>query len=249
MVQSIERAVSILERLALGPAGVTDLASSVDLPKSTVVRLLATLETRELVERIPNDTRYRLGPGLTALAAGVSFTQKLTALARPHLIALTASLEEASGLSVADGYLVHYVVQVDSDQHVQIRDWTGERIAMHAVSSGQVLLAFSDPEDIAGYLSHPLGTYTPATITQPAALRRRLADVRRRGFAWVFEEFAEGLNSVAAPIRDARGVVVGAIHTHGPGYRFPGERDQAAIAARVVEAADSVSAHLARRTA
>lgn len=248
-VQSVDRAVSILERLALGPAGVTDLAGSVDLPKSTVVRLLATLELRGLVERVPTDARYRLGPGLSALAAGVSFTQRLAALARPHLVALTTTLGEACGLSVADGYLVRYIDQIDSEQHVQVRDWTGERIPMHAVPSGQVLLAFFPAEDVDGYLARPLTGFTSKTITQTTAFRRRLAEIRRSGYAWVYEEFVDGINSVAAPIRDRRGVVVGAVHAHGPAYRFPAKDSAKAIAGKVVETANSVSAHLSTRSA
>jgi DNA-binding IclR family transcriptional regulator len=75
-------------------------------------------------------------------------------------------------------------------------------------------------------------------------IRARLADVRRNGYAWVHEEFAEGLNSVAAPIADRSGVVVAAVHVHGPSYRFPGAADESEIAATVGEAAGRISARL-----
>jgi DNA-binding IclR family transcriptional regulator len=73
--------------------------------------------------------------------------------------------------------------------------------------------------------------------------------VRRAGYAWGLEEFAEGIDSVAAPVRDARGKAVAAIHVHGPAYRFPSAGDEAGIAARVADAAAAVSRELELRAA
>ena len=69
MVQSVERAFAVLDALGRGPAGVTAIATRLALPKSTVSRLLSTLEELDAVERTA-DARYRIGPGMTALAAG-----------------------------------------------------------------------------------------------------------------------------------------------------------------------------------
>jgi IclR family pca regulon transcriptional regulator len=94
------------------------------------------------------------------------------------------------------------------------------------------------------FLARPLARFTDRTVTEPAAIRSRLTDVRRDGYAWVHEEFAEGLNSVAAPIADRTGIIVAAVHVHGPSYRFPGAKDEAEIAATVVDAAHPISARL-----
>jgi DNA-binding IclR family transcriptional regulator len=168
----------------------------------------------------------------------------MVALARPVLVELASALGEAAGLSVPDGFAVHYVDQVDTAQQVQIRDWTGTRAPMHVVSSGLVLLASMPPSTLDAFLRRPLERFTPSTMTEGAAVRARLADVRRDGYAWVHEEFAEGLNSVAAPIEDRAGVVVAALHVHGPSYRFPGAKDEAEIAATVVDSAHAISARL-----
>ena len=56
-------------------------------------------------------------------------------------------------------------------------------------------------------------------------MRSRFTEIVAKGYAWAFEEFLDGLNSVAAPIRNKKGRVVGAIHAHGPAYRFPGDTD------------------------
>ena len=157
-VQSIERAFAVLGALADGPIGVTEVADRADLPKSTAARLLASLAREGVVEQVPGDTRYRLGPRLVTLAARIRPARSLAALARPSLEALAGSAGEAAGLSVRDGDQVHYIDQVGSPNPVSVRDWTGSRIPLHAVSSGQVLLAFSPPTFVQRYLGRPMET-------------------------------------------------------------------------------------------
>lgn len=243
-VQSIERAFSVLGALADGPAGVTDVAARVGLAKSTAARMLASLEREGAVEQVPGETRYRLGPRIATLAAGRQETRGLVAIARPTLVELAGETGEAAGLSVPDGRTVHYIDQVDSPNPVQVRDWTGARIPMHAVSSGQVFLAAASPSAIARFLSEPLERFTPATLTDAAALLERLRDVRRDGHAWVREEFAEGIASVAAGVAGQDGELVAAVHVHGPTYRFPLPGRADAIAASVTAAAARIGTRL-----
>ena len=87
-VQSIERAFAVLGALADGPIGVTEVADRADLPKSTAARLLASLAREGVVEQVPGDTRYRLGPRLVTLAARIRPARSLAALARPSLAEL-----------------------------------------------------------------------------------------------------------------------------------------------------------------
>lgn len=239
-VQAVERAFAVLRALAGGPAGVTEIAERVDLPKSTVARLLATLEGEGAVARAAEPGTYRLGPTVGRLAAAVHPDRSLVAVARPHLVDLARLTGEAAGLSVRDGNLVHYLDQVDSDHQVRVRDWTGERLVMHATSSGLVLLAAADEEFLSAYLAAPLPSFTPRTMTDPQVIRRRLAEVRETGYAWVIEEFDDGANAVAAPVRDAADHVVAAVHSHGPAHRFPGTRSQAELGALVITAAARV---------
>jgi DNA-binding IclR family transcriptional regulator len=243
-VQSIARAFDVLAALAEGPGGVTEVAERVRLPKSTVARMLAALTLEGAAEQIPGDTRYRLGPRLGALAAGVLPTRRLVSIAHPHLVELAAQLGEATGLSVPEGPTMHYVDQVESPHAVQVRDWTGTRIPMHAVSSGQVFLAHFPAPAMSRFLAAPLERFTDNTIIDASGLLARLRDVRRQGFSWVREEYAIGINSVAAPVADADGEVVGAIHVHGPSYRFPPAGREGPIERAVVGAAAAVGSKL-----
>jgi DNA-binding IclR family transcriptional regulator len=243
-VRSVQRAFAILAALARGSRGVTEIATEARLPKSTVVRLLDTLEAERAVTRGP-DARYLLGPGIRALAAAVPAEVDLRARARPELERLAATVGEAVGLSVAEAAVVRYIDQVSPDHEVQVRDWTGTTAPMHAVSSGHVLLAALPTAELRALLPVRLASLTPHTTTRRSALERRLETVRRAGHAWVRDEFAEGISSVAAPVLDARGTTVAAVHVHGPSYRFPRPGTDAAIAASVVRAAQEVSTKIA----
>jgi DNA-binding IclR family transcriptional regulator len=238
-VQSVERAFAVLRCLSGGPAGVTDVADRVTLPKSTVSRMLSTLEELGMVEQIEPGGSYRIGAGMVEIAAAVLPGRTLIAAVRPHLHSLVKVTGEAAGLSIADGFDVLYLDQVDADNQVQVRDWTGERLRAHAVSSGQVLLAFG-AIDATRYLAEPLERTASGTLTDANAIRTRFAEIATKGYAWAFEEFLDGLNSVAAPIRDSHGRVVGAIHAHGPAYRFPGDVDADVVGELVAATANRV---------
>ena len=238
-VQSVARAFAVLRCLSGGPAGVTDVADRVSLPKSTVSRMLSTLEDLGMVEQIEPGGSYRVGTGMMEIAAAVLPGRSLIAAVRPHLHVLVKATGEAAGLSIADGFDMLYLDQVDADNQVQIRDWTGERLRAHTVSSGQVMLAFG-AIDADEYLAQPLERTASGTLTDADAIRTRFVEIAAKGYAWAFEEYLDGLNSVAAPVRDGRGRIVGAIHAHGPAYRFPGEVDADELGRLVVATADRV---------
>jgi len=238
-VQSVERAFAVLRCLSGGPAGVTDVADRVNLPKSTVSRLLSTLDDLGMVEQIEPGGNYRVGAGMVEIAAAVLPGRSLIAAVRPHLHELVRATGEAAGLSIADRFDMLYLDQVDADNQVQIRDWTGERLPAHTVSSGQVLLAFG-AIDADRYLSQPLERLASHTLTDATAIRERFAEIILKGYAWAMGEVADGLNSVAAPIRDSQGRIVGAIHAHGPAYRFPGDADADEVGRLVVATAARV---------
>ncbi|MCY3618405.1 MAG: IclR family transcriptional regulator [Acidimicrobiaceae bacterium] len=243
-VQSIQRSFALLRALALGPVGVTELAERVDLPKSTVARLLASLEEEQAVEQTEAGGEYRLGSGLIDLAGSAPRGRNLVAAARPHLLELAESLDEVAGLSIIDGGQVYYLDQTESSSNIQVRDWTGEHAPLHAVPSGLVILAHQRPDFINRYLTSPLVQCTPWTMTDPGELRDRLEQIRSIGYAWVYEEFAEELNSVAAPIFESGGHVEAALHVHGPAYRFPNPDDTHDLGMAVIEAAGRLSMQL-----
>jgi DNA-binding IclR family transcriptional regulator len=243
-VQSIERAFSVLRCLSGGEAGVTDVAERVNLPKSTVSRLLATLESLGVVEQPQSGGPYRLGGQLVEIAAAALPGRSLAAAAHPHLVELTRLTGEASSLSTLEQRRVLYLDQIESDNAVQVRDWTGAQIPLHVVSSGLAMLAFAEPSVIDAYLDRPLERFTIRSVVDHDEVRARLAQVAVDGWSWVVDEYEHGISSIAAPIRDHSGVVVAAVHSHGPTYRFPGERTAESVAELVVNTARRIEANL-----
>ena len=243
-VQSIDRAFAILDVISASDLGITELAERVGMPKSTVARLVKTLVELGAVERVSPGSTYRIGPRLSGLSAGRSRAVELVARARPHLKMLADGLGEDAGLAVPDGNRVHYIAQEDALNNVVVRDWTGTLLPMHVVPSGLVILAHWPPDQLDSYIGSNPESYTRYTVTDPRMIRKRLKSIRTKRYAWVMDEFVEGISSVASPVYDRHMRVLGAIHVHGPSYRFPGSSDREAIAARVAEAAERVSVAL-----
>jgi len=201
---------------------VSQVAVRVGLPKSTVARLLSTLEGIGAVARVEGCLDYEIGSSIAELLGGPDAIATLAAAVVPHLTRLAGTLGEAAGFSVPDGYRVRYVAQVDTDTPVQVRDWTGSTLPMHVVPSGLVVMARWPTERLDRYLDRDLEVFTPRSVVKADAIRERLNGIRDTGVAWAQEEFAEGINSVAAPVVDGADRVLGAIHVHGPAFRFPG---------------------------
>ncbi|MEL7157637.1 MAG: IclR family transcriptional regulator [Actinomycetota bacterium] len=243
-VQSIERAFALLRALAVGPAGVTDLADRAELPKSTVARLLSALESEGAVEQVESGGEYRLGSSLADLAGAAAPGYNLVTAARPHLIELTDLTGESSGLSILDGGEVYYLDHVESTEEVMVRSWTGERIPFHLVPSGLALLAGAPARAIDQHLARPLSRSTEHSVIDPSVIRRRIAEAGEVGFVWCHREFDEGISSVAAPVRGPSHEVIAAVHVHGPTFRFPGESDEHEIGETVRAAAERLATQL-----
>jgi DNA-binding IclR family transcriptional regulator len=246
-VQSVERAFAILRCLSDGAAGVSEVADRVDLPKSTVSRLLSTMYELGAVEQAGSE--YCVGDLVVEIAGGAAPGRGLITIARPVLAELAEQTGEAAGLSVLDGRDMLYVDQVDVDRPVQVRDWTGVRIPAHAVSSGLVALSTLSEPDREAYLAGPLDDVGARTVTNPAVLRRRIKAIARRGTEWAIEEYLEGINSVAAPAFGPDGRLAAVVHVHGPSYRFPAPKQADAVAAIVAAGASRVAARLGGRPA
>ncbi len=245
-VQSLERAFAILRALSLGPAGVTDLSERTGLPKSTVSRLLSSLETELAVEQ-NDDGAYELGKGIAELGSALRGGQSAIEVARPHMVELMELTREAVGLNRHEGDMVRTLVQVDDpESSVVVRDWTGEPVPLHAVPAGLAILAHSSRAVVSNYLAAELERFTSNTMTDPDELLERLETIRAEGYVWVFQEFRDDINSVAAPIVDPTGRTSLALHIHGPAYRFPNGIDTDELGERLAATAHRIEAQLLR---
>jgi DNA-binding IclR family transcriptional regulator len=115
---------------------------------------------------------------------------------------------------------------------------------MHLVPSGIVFMAHWPPAELDRYLGRDLEATTPRSVTDGAAIRAKLATALEAGYVAGFEEFADGLNSVAAPLLNSDGVPEAAVHVHGPAYRFPADGDPAAVGEMLVATCARIAGQL-----
>lgn len=240
-VHSVDRAVSILQVLARrGPTTITEIATELSLHKSTVFRLLSTLEGRGLVDQNMSRGRYQLGYGVVQLAAGVTRRLDLSVLSRPVCEALAEQVGDTVNIAILDGDTTVSIDQVMGSSAVTTVNWVGQRDPLHVASTGKVMLAHLPADRRAEYLRGPLERFTAKTITDPVELGRQLDDVRDRGYGFTLEERELGLAAVAAPIRTLDGHVVAAVAVSGPTARINPETIPQ-VAAQVVAAATEIS--------
>lgn len=244
VVRSVDRAVVAMDILAReGWLGVTEIAHELGIHKSTVFRMLVTLERRGLVEQDRATQKYRLGFGMLRLAASVRPSLDLIDAARARCEQLSLQTGETVNLAVREGREVVNIHQVNLSSSRVSADWLGSHTDLHCTSSGKVLLAHAPPVILDELLRGELRRRTPATITDPGALRRELAVVRADGYATTLGELEEGLHAVAAPIVGRDESVVAAVSVSGPSYRLDNGR-LATVAALTVEATAQISRRL-----
>ncbi len=239
-VQSVDRALRLLEAISEEPCGLVEAANRTDLPLSTASRLLAALEERDAVTRGADGT-WAIG-GLvhrlaTGEAVGVLTIQELVA---PKLAELVDAIGEAAALSIPIGNETLTIMQLDSPQPVRAEDWTGHRWPITGGGSGAVLMG-TWPADRVEPLLDWLGA------KERLELREEIAEARKRRISWSRGSYVEGLTSVAAPIVGPDGKGVAALMAYGPSYRFPQKGSIRRTETTLRAAAESVSDQIGQR--
>jgi DNA-binding IclR family transcriptional regulator len=240
-IGSVEKAVGLLKLMGDGlpEAGVSELARRLNVHKSTVSRLLVTLERQGLVERDPNTEKYRLGFELVRLAGQVQRHAELVELARPALESLSDASGETINLALPDADQVINIYQISSRHLVKDTNWVGRRTPYHSAANGKALLAWLPEAEVALRLPARLPRFTANTLTTRRDLLADFERARRQGYAVAVEELEIGLVAIAAPVRDGRGKVAAAVSVSGPAYRITPQRipelgRQTALAAEAI---------------
>lgn len=224
-VHSIERALAILEALGERPEGYgcTELGQLLRLHKSTVHRILSTLQSYGFAEQDPNTERYKLGMKLVYLGLKLLNSLDFRQVARPYMHELVEISRETVQLAVLDGNEVLVVERDQSPEAITVN--LGLRCQVHCTAEGKVLLAALPNETVINILkSQGMTQYTVNTITDIEQMLSHLERVRSQGFAINAEELVEGVRSIAAPIYNHNGDVIAALSISGPSSRLTLER-------------------------
>jgi DNA-binding IclR family transcriptional regulator len=204
--------------------GVNEIARRVGLHKSTVSRILATLEEATLVERHPSSGRFRLGVGVIALASPMLANLDVRRVARPYLENLTRTTQETTGLMIWNAGATLSVEQVASPKKVKHTLPLGIRFPEHASASVKVFLAEAPSEEVQEVIDRGLKRYSERTIVDPVEYLQVLQRVRECGYAVNDGETSLEEVGIAAPIWDHRDRIVAAVLLSAPRSRTSCER-------------------------
>lgn len=196
---TVDKAVDVLFHLhgAGAPCGVTAIGRALDIPKSSVHRLLATLSRRGLVER-DEAGRYRPGIALVALGLGVLESEPIVTASRPTLEAHAASVGETFFLVAARQRRLVVLEKAEGTGFLRAAPTVGSTVPVHATAVGKLYLAFA-PDALERDADFG-ESFTEQTLSDEAALARSVAAAAREGLAWNRDEWIQGLSVLAAPI-------------------------------------------------
>lgn len=223
-VKSVETTFRIVEALhERGGAGVTELASALSVPKSTVHNHLQTLERNEYV--VNDDGTYRVGTRFLELGARARQRSPIYEVARPESERIAEKTGEISGLVVEEHGRGVFLHRAKGDRAVHVDTYAGKRIYLHGAALGKAILAHLPEERVDEIIErHGLPQLTANTITDRDELAAELDSIRETGIAFDDEERLEGLRAVSAAITGSNGEVLGAVSVAGPTSRLREER-------------------------
>lgn len=220
-VRAVERALDILMCFTRkGSMSLTEITGEVGLHKSTVHRLMTTLEEKGFVSRDASTEKYRLGIKIWELSAHLSNTDDPALLLLPTMEKLRDELDETVSLYVRDGRERLRIQAVQSNQAIRRVAPVGARLPLYVGASSKALVAFSSEREQEYILSDPIW---PDSVSR-TAFRDQLRSIRSLGYAISVEEREQGATSVAAPIFDLKGNLAAALSVSGPLARLPAEK-------------------------
>ena len=221
-VRALEKALSILEHLSrIGEdIDLATLTQQLDMPKTTLLRLLNTLKKHNFVQQDERSRRYRLGWALIYLGQAANKVFNIVEFIHPYLDKLSRRSGETANLVFLDRNHAVYVDQVVSDNIIRGVPAVGAPLGLHCTAAGKVLLGWQSEEVVEQILKHAeLHGLTDKTITERQALRLELERIRQQGWALDDEESELGGRCVAAPVFGKEGSLVAAISVMGPANR------------------------------
>ncbi|MDS0260291.1 IclR family transcriptional regulator [Haloarcula sp. S1CR25-12] len=242
-VQATATTMRVIEALLdHGQAGVTELATALDLSKGTVHNHLQTLHRMEFVVR--EGRQYRIGSRFLDVASRAREGLPAYRAARSEVARLARASGEVAALVVEEhGMAVYIFVLGGEDGETAVRE--GRRRPLHTDAAGKAILAHLPKDEVRELLTASApGDETDQLLSDETALFEELRTVREQSVAFDREERADGTRSVAASLTTDNGRSVGAVCVTGPAERMSGKRLEEDITGLVVSSANSISIDL-----
>ncbi len=202
-IQVISRAAEVLRTLEHETAGLSlgVIAGRVNLARSTVQRIVASLVEEKFLMPASSNGRVKLGPALVRL--GRSATTDMVGLARPYLVELSRTVGETVDLSILSDNQAIFIDQVAGSHRLAAISRVGTAFPLHSTANGKALLACLPKERRRTLLRRPLANDTDATITDPELLEQQVRATIASGIAYDIEEHTDGICAVGTALLDA----------------------------------------------
>lgn len=231
-IRAIERAIQLLNCFSFQQKehSMGELSALTSLSKSTVFRILQTLEKHKFVAYDPQSGRYSLGMKLFELGGVVFSSLSVRKAASPFLDQLGAKVNHTVLMGILeDGELV-YIDKREGNEPIKLTSEIGKRRPPHFGMLGKTLMAFLPEKEIDVLLSrYPLEKVAPMSITDPKQFKQSLKEIREKGYTYEYSEAVEGVIGIAAPIRNHTRNVVAAVGTAFPVFSVNDRKIEEAI--------------------
>lgn len=247
LIGSVLKAAEVLSLFGEGSPKLRniDIARKTGFNKSTVMRLLLSLENVGFVEKDPVSGKYSIGLGL--FEAGSKYLDKtdLHRQAMPLISELASKCNETAYLAVLKDQEAIFLDRVESSKAIKTTSRVGSRVPLYCTGAGKVILAFQEEEQIQNILKNTkIKAFTSQTLTEKGKILKNLQEVCQRGWAIDNQEYEEEIKSIGAPLRDRSGKVIASICLVGPVWLMTDERIKKELAAETVETARQISQKL-----
>ena len=222
-VQVLDRSLAILNALAASreDASLAEIAGKVGIHKSTVHRIVMTLERERIIEKHPETGHYRLGLRLFELGSIAVARFDIRDRGRAHLEKLVYDTEETGHLCVMDQGEVLYLDKLEPARSVRLSSSIGRRNPAHCTAVGKAIMSYKPESEVDAIVKkHGLPRFTHKTLVTPAELKSDLRLCRQRGYAIDDEEHEEGVRCVAAAVMDHFGIPTAALSVSAPSFRI-----------------------------
>ena len=225
-VRAVERAADILKCLGEGEMALSEISKRVGVHKTTVMRMLTSLENKGFVRKDKNNGKYSLHGGLLRLIHGVlNQNQGLVKVAYPVMEELWKKTRETITLMARRGFERVCIAELPSPQPLKYTVGIGLTIPLYVGSPGKLILAYMKGEEMSEYLKQvELDKVTEKTITDKASLLKELELIKQRGWATSFGEYIKGVSSLSVPIFDQENTIIASINLLGPYDRLGEEQ-------------------------
>lgn len=222
-MESIKKLFTIVEELRKrNGARVSELSTSLDLPKSTVHRHLQTLEELEYVMKTGDI--YHIGSQFLFIGTAVRDRETAYAQIKPKIKELATETGERAQFMIEEHGYLSYVYYETGNHAVHTNAQLGKQMPIHATSGGKAILAEMTDEEVSAIIEcRGLEKITENTITDNEELYSELQQIREDGVSFNDQEYIDGLRSVSVPVTKPNGQPLGAIGVSGPLNRFRGE--------------------------